>query len=135
MQEAIISSQWLNILNEAAATNSAPSGAAAGVKVPLNRKGKNVLVRFRHTATGARTFTVALWGYILGEVTAAGAAIASTAGWADLEETITLASTATDGSFVRVFEALTGMDRVYAEITAVTGTSAKVSVALGLTEE
>lgn len=135
LQESVIVGQWLNILNQAAAANSAPTVVTDGVAVPINRQGKAVLVRFRHTATGARTFSVKLWGYIAGEVDADGAAIATTAGWADTEETVSLASTSTDGSFVRVFEGLAGFSRLYAEVTAISGTAAKASVALGLTEE
>jgi len=136
MQDAIITSSWLNVLNAATATNSAPTVVTDGVALPINRRGKTVVVRFRQSATsGARTYTVKLWGYCAGEHTAADAVIAATAGWVDLEEEVSQASVSADGSFARVFECITVFSRIYAEITAITGTATKVSVALALTEE
>jgi hypothetical protein len=134
-QEMVKVGRWLNILNEATATTNAPALATDGVALPVNLAGKNVVIRFRHSATGARTFTVALYGYCAGEVNASNEAIANTAGWVELREVESLASTAVNGSICQAYESLTAFSRLYARVTAISGTSCKVSVALGLTEE
>jgi hypothetical protein len=138
MGNTVYPAHWLNILNGATATNSAPSGATAGVAVPQNLRGENVTARFRHSTTAgndARTFTVKLWGYCPGEVDSDGDAISSTAGWCDTEETYSLASVSADGSISKRFVGLTAFSRLYAEVTAISGTGTAVSVAVGLNSE
>jgi hypothetical protein len=132
------SAHWLNILNAATATNSAPSGASAGVAIPNDLREENVTVRFRHSTTAgndARTFTAKIWGYCPGELDSDGAAIAGTAGWCDTEETYSLASVSADGSIAKRFVGFTAFSRLYAEITAISGTGTAVSVAIGLNSE
>ena len=111
------------------------ASSTSGVAVPANRRGKKVVTRLRHTATGARTATVRIYGYCPGEVDSDGAAVASTSGWVDTGEDITLASTAVDGSQADVFETLTVFTRLHGKITAVTGTSTTLGLAFAFTDE
>ncbi len=137
MAEAIYPGRWLNILAAAAATNSAPSLSTDGVDLKntaITTRGRPHAIRWRHTATGARTFEAKVWGYVTSEVDTAGALVASSAGWVDTGETYVLASTSTNGSTAEIYEYLTIFDRIYIEITAITGTSATVNVSIALTE-
>lgn len=139
-QEAIHTiNYWLNIANELTALNGAPSLATDGVNITqitnLARHGKGVMGKARHSATGSRTFTGKIWGYTPNELTYQGVEISNSGGWCDTEETMSLADTSTDGQFVQVYTFLTIFERIYWELTAVTGTSTKVSFALGLTDE
>lgn len=129
---------WLNILNGATATNSAPSLATDGVAIPQDRRNENITIKFRHSTTAgndARTFTIKIWGYCPGELDSDGASIAGTAGWCDTEETYSLASVSADGSIAKRFVGFTAFSRLYAEITAISGTGTAVSVAVGLNSE
>ena len=129
---------WLNILNGATAANGAPTLSTDGVTVPVNFRNENVTVKFRHSTTAgndARTFTAKIWGYCPGELDSSGAAIAETAGWCDTEETYSLASVSADGSIAKRFVGFTAFSRLYAEITAISGTGTAVSVAIGLNSE
>ena len=138
-QEAIICSQWLNILDAVAAANGAPSGATAGVAIPINRKGKVIVFRLRHTTTDGddvRTCTIKLWGYCAGAIDADGAAISASAGWDDMDESYLLASVSADGMLtIWVTEAASIYSRLYVELTAIAGTGTAISVDIGLTEE
>lgn len=136
-QESIIASKWINILTGQLATTSAPTtSATAGIAVPNNMRGKNAAIRLRHTATGARTCTIKLFGYCAGEVDAVGAAIASSAYWDDLNESFSLTSTSTDGAICAgVFEALSIYSRIECQITAISGTSCTIAVAIAFTDE
>jgi len=138
-QEAIIVSRWLNILNAVASANGAPSGSSAGVVVPINRRGKVAVFRLRHTTPAgndARTCTVKLWGYCAGSFSEAGAAILSSAGWDDMDDSYSLASVSADGMLtIWITEAASIYSRLYVELSAVTGTGTAISVDIGLTEE
>jgi hypothetical protein len=134
--------KWMNLLNAATATNSAPTAATDGVKLPPDAIGKGMVLRLRHSATGARTATVKLWGYCPGEFTRGPEGlplqrgptdIASTAGWDDLGEEKSLSSVSSDGSITAfVLEYASVYERLYVELTAVSGTSATISVAAAL---
>lgn len=130
---------WLNIADGLTALNGAPTLATDGVDIreitKFSRHGKGTMGKARHSATGARTFTVKIWGYTPNELTYQGVEISNSGGWCDTEETMSLASTSTDGQFVQVYEYLTIFERLYCELTAVTGTGTAVSFAMGLTDE
>lgn len=135
-QEVVSPGYWVNVLNgETAVDASIPSGATDGIRNPNNRKGKIVVARIRHVATGARTCTARIWGYVPGEVDSAGDAVASTAGWVDTEEDFTMTSTAVNSSFAKVYEHLTIFERLDFQITAISGTGNTVGLAFGFTEE
>lgn len=135
-QESIVASSWVNVFTGSTGTSSAPSASTDGIAVPKNCNGKNTVLRLRHTATGARTATITLWGYCAGEVTTAGVAVAGSAGWDDTGESYSLASTSTDGSVtVFVTEALTVYSRIYVRITAISGTSCTLGCAAAFTDE
>ncbi len=139
MAEAIYPGRWLNILTAATAANGAPTVATDGVDLKntaLTMRGRPHALRWRHAATGARAFTAKVWGYVTSEVDTGNALVASSAGWVDTGETYTLASTSTNGSVAEIYEYLTMFDRIYIEITALTGagTGKTVNVAIALTE-
>ncbi len=136
MQETIRAPHWLNILNDATATTSAPSLSSHGVDLELfpTRAGRPSVVKIRHTATGARSCTLKFWGYGPSEYDADGVAIASSAAWMDTEEIFTLASTGSNGAIAQVFEYLTAFERIYVQVTAISGTTATLNVAVGLTD-
>lgn len=134
----IYPAHWLNILNAATAANGAPSLATHGVALPVNYRSENITMRFRHKTTAgndARTFSIKIWGYCPGEIDSNGDSISNTAGWCDLEESYILASVSADGSIAKRFVGFTAFSRLYAELTAVTGTGTAVSVAAGLNSE
>jgi hypothetical protein len=135
--EVVRVAHWVNDFNGSTATESftAASASTSGIAVPQNRKGKVIVARLRHAATGARTATVRLWGYIAGVVDSDGAAVASTAGWVDTEEDIILSSTSTDGSIAKVFESLGVFSDLHGQITAISGTSNTLGLDFGFTEE
>lgn len=134
MQQERIEGTWINQFTGATTTSSVPSLSTHGIAVPQNLKGRNCIVRIRHAATGARTFTVKLWGYVAGELTEAGAAVSSSAGWNDLNESWSMASTSTDGGYSKRFEALTAFSRLYVQITAISGTGNTLACAVCFTE-
>lgn len=135
----------VTLLTAATATNSAPSAATAGA---VTRKtghtsttrglagAQRALLLIKGTVTAGQTLstTVKLWGYI-----AAGDAI----GWYPLgtsstaankgivNEASALGETTTDAmAHAEVVENLACFDRMYAEITAISGTGASISVYL-----
>lgn len=134
----VIAPKWINLFTGSTATSAAPSLSTDGVAIPVNTRGKVVVIRLRHTTTAgndARTATVTLYGYCPGEQTAAGAAIASTSGWDDLGESYSLSASA-DGNVVAfVLESPTVYDRLYAHITAISGTGCTLGCAVAFTED
>lgn len=142
----IVPRKWINLFTAQAATTAAPTTAAQGVAIPADKVGKVVVVRLRHTTTAgndARTCTITLWGYCPGEVTAKGSAsiteavdIASTAGWDQLNESYSLASVSADGSLtIFVLESPTVYSRLYARITAISGTGTALGCAVAFTQD
>jgi len=140
----VVATRWMNLFTAQVAVTAAPTTALQGVAIPPGRHGKSVIIRLRHTATGARTCTVTLYGYCPGEKTfreggtgiEEGTDISSTAGWDDLNESYSLASVSADGSITAfVLESPTVYSRLYARITAITGTSCTLGAAVAFTEE
>jgi hypothetical protein len=144
----VIPRKWINVLNAATAANNPPSAATDGLLVPPDRVGKGTVIRLRHTTTAgddARTCTVKLWGYCPGEIAApkeslptlrAETDIASSAGWDDMDEEYSLTSVSADGNVTAfVLEYPTIYQRLYVELTAVTGTGTAISCAIGFTTE
>jgi hypothetical protein len=139
MAEPYRQSKWINILADATAVNGVPTLATQGIDLKREgeHRGKLAPISFRTTAAGTRTFIAKLWGYMPGEWSAATPQVfsAASARWDDLGETITLDSTngASDKSFSAIYRILSCYDRVYVQITELTG-SPTINFALGLTE-
>lgn len=130
---------WRNLFTGSTAVSAAPTTAAQGVKVPEDSQGKVVVIRLRHTTTAgndARTCTITLYGYCHGEVDSAGRAITSTAGWDQLNESYSLASVSANGSLtIFVLESPTVYSRLYARITAISGTGTALGCAVAFTQD
>jgi hypothetical protein len=135
--EPIYPGYWLQLLADATAVNSAPTLATHGVDIKNllpNLRGRPMALRFRQTATGARTFTCKVWGYVTSEYDADGDAVASSAGWVDTGETYVRSSVSADGDVADVYEYLRLFDRLYIEVSAITGTATTINVSVGLSE-
>jgi hypothetical protein len=142
--DAVINSGFINLFDGATSTNSPPSAATDGVRVPNNQHGKAVVIRLRHTTTAgddSRTATLKLWGYCLGEqyhaehATTPGQPVSDTAGWDDLEESYSL-SAAEDGNVTAfVLENMTVYERLYCEVTAITGSGTSLGTAVAFTDD
>jgi hypothetical protein len=114
----------LNLLTAAIATNSAPSGATAGQA--LNSRGgvrmaEEYIVLVDFAGTGAQSLTLKAWG------------------WSDKNAKWYPLGTLNDGSaitgttsvtYAEVLYSLKHFDRVYLEITAISGTSNTVNAQL-----
>lgn len=127
----------LQLLNAATATNSPPSGASAGVALyqkdgsatGISSEIDEALFLLKSTAgSDTMTVTVRLWGYSavsaawhpLGTGTASGKGV--------LNGGSAIAETGTDEiSHAEAVSGLRHLDRLYAEITAIGGTSTAVS--------
>jgi hypothetical protein len=145
----------VTILSARTTTNSAPSGATAGVQIRKTSSStagrglsaaQRALILIKSTAgSGTMTATVKLWGYISA---GSGDAANPAAGWYPLGTSSTAANkgivneqsamgeTTADGiAHAEVLENIAPFDRLYAEVTAIGGTSTAISVFLaGLPE-
>jgi hypothetical protein len=126
-------SQWLQILAGATATTSAPSAATAGVAIPEDRRSGDLqVVRLSQSATsGSRSVTIRLWGYCDGDYSSSGLRSGS-AGWVDTQETLSITAAAADGSVAEVYQGLNAFSRLYAQVTAISGTGATANVSIEL---
>lgn len=116
----------LTLLSAATATNSAPSGATAGVDLKFTagtvRNAAEHVLYVDFAGTGALSVTLKLWGYSeqrakwypMGTVNDASAITATTS-----------------GTFAEVLYSVKHFDRVYLEVTAISGTSNTVNAYLG----
>lgn len=135
-QETINVGWFVEIAHQVAAANSAPSGATAGIALKTDHKGKrSVLMMNMDVTSGAWTCAGKLWGYVARSVDSDGDAVAANVGWYDLDESFSLSGSADTKILIDNYEALTIYDRIYVEVTAITGTGAKASFVIGLTEE
>lgn len=136
---------YVTLLTSATATNSAPTSATQGVLIKKVGEGRGLggaqrgLLLLKSTAgSGTMTCTVKLWGYISA---GSGDAAIPAAGWYPLGTSSTAANkgiineasaigeTTADGiAHAEVVENLFCFRRLYAEITAIGGTSTAVSV-------
>lgn len=119
----------VQLLTAATATNSPPSGAAAGVETNDLKFATDGVISLRSTAgSGTMTVTCRLWGYEasaavwfpLGNGTGAGKGFLN--GGAAITET-----EADTIAHAQVVYGIGHIDRVYIEITAIGGTSTAIS--------
>lgn len=122
----------ITLLSAATATNGAPSGATAGVKMP-HLTDRAVLFAYGDCdAAGTYSCTIKLWGYNT-----------SLAKWFPLGTDATAANKGiinggsalgeTEADIMTHAEEVTGLrrfDRMYAEVTAISGTGTDVTVVL-----
>ncbi len=134
-QETIPLARWVNVLNDATANSAVPTLATEGIARPTNWDGKLILGRLRHTAAGARTATLTLYGYIPSVLDEDGAAVTGAAGWTDTGETLTV-SGSTDVDEIQSgasYEGLTVFQRLYWRVTSISG-SPTINVDMAFTE-
>lgn len=133
----------LELLTAATATNSPPSGATAGVALRGQQPGRSRKHRWYHqpsgvlvlkstAGSGVMTVTIKMWGY--SPHTAAWHPLGSSATEADRGKLNDKNAIDEDGADVLTHaEPITGLGaftRLYAEITAISGTSTAVTLQL-----
>jgi hypothetical protein len=121
----------VSLLSAATATNSAPSGATAGVALPYTTDYATVLL-YSTAGSGTMTVTCKLWGYNtqLAKWFPLGThATAASKGL--LNEANAIAETSADGiAHAEQVQGLRAFQRVYLEVTAIGGTNTAVSAVL-----
>jgi hypothetical protein len=129
MARKIQPGKWIRHGNAAAsyvALTAAPAAATDGI--PIWPKGKNldILIGIKHTAAGARTFTLDIYGYKPNvNVVTAGNALseqAATAEWVHAAQFTY--NEAANGSDAHRLQALSAFSRLYARLTTSTGSPA-----------
>lgn len=128
----------LSILEGATATNSAPSGASAGVALSaldnfigaLTSIPQATVQVWSTAGSGTMTVTVKLWGYANSRWSPLGtSATASSKGLLNGGNAIGETGTDTIDHAEPVYQ-ISDFDRVYAEITAIGGTATAIRVAI-----
>ena len=125
----------ITLLTAATATNSAPSGGSAGVETNGLKVGGNVpdtctVLVYSSAGSGTMTATIRMWGYsnsIWLPLGTGASGAADTKGV--LNENVAIAETSAD--FIAHAEPLSycgHFDRLYAEVTAIGGTSTAINV-------
>ena len=124
-----VDGRWIQQVADAVDTSQGvPSAATDGIKVPNNRKGRETLIRIRHTAAGARTIPWVLWGYVAAtySIDASGVetdtAVAAGVAWVHTNTTGTLTGSTDQGEIVDSVKLMSAFDRVYLETGTLVGT-------------
>lgn len=131
----------ITLLSAVIATNSPPSGAAAGKPIHLNMDGQSVgegmafgddaaVLLVRSTAgSGTMTVTIRMWGYASAVWFPLGTGADATKG--TINDGVALGETSADLiRHMEIMQGLSGLERIYAEITAIGGTATAITVEL-----
>jgi len=128
---------WRRLLNAVTANQGVPTLVTDGVAVPNNWDGRFAMVRIRQTATGARTATLTLYGYKGATLDEDGAAVTSSEGWVNLNESWSISGSANTDEIPSsggLLQGIAGFQRLYVVVASISGTSTTISLDVGLTE-
>ena len=108
--------------NDYRALTSAPTASTDGIPVPADRRESLAHLKLTHSAAGARTFTVDVWGYKPGAqilLSSAWVTISGAAEWAHIGSF--QVDESGDGSECHLLEAISGFTRLAAQVSSSSG--------------